>query len=167
MDSVSTGNSYPRHCCRVWVSHTDTGVLRVVQPVPDRALPVYTVDEPVGIPANRVVVAATTPALESENLKILLNRLLPTAPVPLPPPSRYTQICNCWCSAYFWECRQRRQHRHLRPGSREWKLCCNACSRGAGLGRVGTTDPACRDWSTMVCFRVANWAWCGQVPGTR
>ena len=32
--------------CRVWESHTDTGVRRIVKPSAERALPVYTVDEP-------------------------------------------------------------------------------------------------------------------------
>ena len=53
---------------------------------PERALPVYTVDEPVGIPADRVVAAVTTPAVESGNLEALLRRLLPTALVSLLPP---------------------------------------------------------------------------------
>ena len=32
--------------CRVWECHADTGMQRIVKPVPERALPVYTVDEP-------------------------------------------------------------------------------------------------------------------------
>ena len=31
--------------CRVWESHTDPGVRRIVKPMPERALPVYTMDE--------------------------------------------------------------------------------------------------------------------------
>ena len=32
--------------CRVWESHVDTGTWRIVKPAPERALLIYTVDEP-------------------------------------------------------------------------------------------------------------------------
>ena len=41
-----------RDRCRVWESHADTGIRRVVKPGPGRALPVYTVDEPAFAPAD-------------------------------------------------------------------------------------------------------------------
>ena len=54
--------------------------------VPERALPVYTVDEPVGVPADRVVAAVTAPPVEPVHLEALLRHILPTAPVPTPAP---------------------------------------------------------------------------------
>ena len=39
----------------------DSTVQRIVKPVPERALLVYTVDEPVCVPADRVVAAVTAP----------------------------------------------------------------------------------------------------------
>ena len=50
--------------CRVWESHADTGIRRVVRPVLERALLVYTVDELVGVLVDRVVVAVTAPPVD-------------------------------------------------------------------------------------------------------
>ena len=55
-----------------------------MKPAPERALPVYTVDEPECVPADRVVVAASAPPVEPGDLQVWLR--LPTAPVPTPPP---------------------------------------------------------------------------------
>ena len=63
----------------------DTGARRIVKPAPERALPVYTVDEPVCMSADRVMAAVTAPPVEQGNLDALLRCLLPTAPVPTPP----------------------------------------------------------------------------------
>ena len=54
--------------CRVWESHTDTGIWRIVKPTPERALPVYTVDEPVCMPADWVVTAVMAPPVGLERL---------------------------------------------------------------------------------------------------
>ena len=48
---------------------------------PERALPVYTVDEPVCMLADWLVVAVTAPPVGPGDLEALLRRLLPTAPV--------------------------------------------------------------------------------------
>ena len=56
------------------------------------ALPVYTMDELACMPADRVVAAITTPPVEPGNLEALLRCLLPTAPVPTPPPRADTHI---------------------------------------------------------------------------
>ena len=45
--------------CRVWKSHADTGAWRIVKTGPQRALPVYTVDEPGCVLADRMVAAIT------------------------------------------------------------------------------------------------------------
>ena len=64
--------------CRVRESHTDTGVWIIVKPVRERALPVYTVDEPACVPADRVVAAVTATPAGPSNLEALLWHLLPT-----------------------------------------------------------------------------------------
>ena len=69
-----------------WESRADTDVQRIVKPALERDLPVYTMDEPACVPADRVVAAVTAPPAEMGDLEALLRRLLPTAPVPTPPP---------------------------------------------------------------------------------
>ena len=40
------------------------GVRRIVKPVPERTLPLYTVDEAASVPADRVVAAVAAPLVE-------------------------------------------------------------------------------------------------------
>ena len=70
---------------RVWESHVDTGARIIVKPAPEMTLPIYTVDEPACMLADRVVAAATAPAVGARDLEALLRRLLPTAPIQTPP----------------------------------------------------------------------------------
>ena len=50
----SARDPHSGHCgCRVWESHADTGIRRIIKPVPERALPVYNVDEPASPVASR------------------------------------------------------------------------------------------------------------------
>ena len=76
--------------CRVWESHADTDVRRIVKPGLERALPVYTVDEPGGggggVLADQMVATVTASPVGPDGLEALLRRLLPTTPVPTPPP---------------------------------------------------------------------------------
>ena len=71
--------------CRVWESHADTGVRRIVKPAPER-LYRYTPW------TNRCACWLTRwcwlldPLADPGDLEVLLRRLLPTAPVPTPPP---------------------------------------------------------------------------------
>ena len=58
----------------------------IVKLAPERALPVYNVDEPACVPADRVVVAVSAPPLGPGDIEALLRRLLPIAPVQTPPP---------------------------------------------------------------------------------
>ena len=67
----------------MWESHSDTGVWRIVRPGPERALPVYTVDDP-GL-ADRMVAAVAAPPVGSDGLEALLRCLLPNTPVPPKP----------------------------------------------------------------------------------
>ena len=62
------------------------GFRRIVKPAPERALPVYTVDETACMIADRVVVAVIAPPVGPGDLEELLRCLLPTALVPTPPP---------------------------------------------------------------------------------
>ena len=66
-----------------------------MKPTPERALPVYTMDEPACTPADRVVVAVTAPLLEAGKLEALLRCLLPTAPVLTPPPRPMPTNMEC------------------------------------------------------------------------
>ena len=67
--------------CRLWESHADTGARRIVKPSPERALPVYTVDELACVLADRVVAAVSAPPVGPGDLEALLRCLLPTVPV--------------------------------------------------------------------------------------
>ena len=57
-----------------------------MKPAPERALLVYTVDEPACVPADWLVPAVTAPLVGPGDLETLLRCLLPTAPVQTPPP---------------------------------------------------------------------------------
>ena len=57
-----------------------------VIPAPERARPVYTVNEPACMPADQVVVAVTAPPVGPGDLEALLRSLLPSAPVQTLPP---------------------------------------------------------------------------------
>ena len=47
--------------CRVWESHADMDARRIMKPTPERARPVYTVNEPACMPADQVVAAVAVP----------------------------------------------------------------------------------------------------------
>ena len=72
--------------CRVWESHADTEAQRLNKPGPERALPIYTDDEPGCGLDDRMVAAVTIPLAVPEQLETLLIRLLPTPVVPVSPP---------------------------------------------------------------------------------
>ena len=59
---------------------------RVVKLAPERALPVYTVNEPACVQADQIVVVVTAPPVGPGDLDVLLRCLLPTTPVTTPPP---------------------------------------------------------------------------------
>ena len=70
-------------CCRMWESHADTEARK---PGPERALPIYTVDEPGCGLDDRMVAAVTVPPAVPDQLETLLRRLLPTLLGPASPP---------------------------------------------------------------------------------
>ena len=70
-------------CCWVWESHADTEVRRFSKLSPERALPIYTVNEPGCGVDDCMVAAVTIPPAEPDPLETLLRRLLPT-PKPVP-----------------------------------------------------------------------------------
>ena len=70
-------------CCRVWESHADLDNRRGGRPGPERALPIYTVDDVGGGRDDRTMAAVTT---SLDQLESLLRWLLPTSVVPPPPP---------------------------------------------------------------------------------
>ena len=116
--------------CRVWESHADTEARRFSKLGPERALPIYTVDEPGCGLDDRMVAAVTVPPAVPDQLEILLRRLLPTSLVaasPPPPPNpRSWKVCY---SDYWRECRHRRPLRHPRTGLPTWRLRCSGCFR--------------------------------------
>ena len=73
-------------CCRVWESHADTEARRFSKPGPERALPIYTVNEPGCGVEDRMVAAVTIPPAAPDPLETLFRRLLPTPVVPALPP---------------------------------------------------------------------------------
>ena len=70
--------------CRVWESHPDTDDRRVIKPGAERALPIYTMEEPGCELDDRMVAAVTIPPVVPDPLE-RLRRLLPTLLVPAPP----------------------------------------------------------------------------------
>ena len=113
----------------MWESHADPGVERIVKPMPERALPIYTMDEPACTPVDRVVAAVTAPPVDPGDLKALLRCLHPTAPVPTPPSRPMPTDMGFLLECSLCGMSARRQNRRLRLGSREWKPCYSACSR--------------------------------------
>ena len=47
-----------------------------MKPTPEKALPVYTVDEPACVPADRVAAVVTAPPVEPGDLEVLLRRYI-------------------------------------------------------------------------------------------
>ena len=70
---------------RVWESHGNTEPRRFSKPGPERALPIYTVDEPGCGLDDRMVAAVTVPPVVPDQLETLLRRLLPTSLMPASP----------------------------------------------------------------------------------
>ena len=88
LDSVSSETSIRDIAdrCRVWDSHADSDARRFSKSGPDRALPIYIVDEPGWEMDDRMVAAVTTSPTAPEQLETLLRRLLSVPVVPPPPP---------------------------------------------------------------------------------
>ena len=59
--------------CRVWESHADTEARRFSKPGPERALPIYTVNEPGCGLDDRMVVTVTVPSVVLDQLETLLR----------------------------------------------------------------------------------------------
>ena len=57
-------------CCRVWESYADSDDRRGRKPGPERALPIYMVDNAGGGRDNRTVAAVTTSPIAPEQLEI-------------------------------------------------------------------------------------------------
>ena len=72
--------------CQVWESHADSDARRFRKPGPDRALPIYTVNESGCGTDDRIVAAVTTSQTAPDQLETLLRRLLPGRVVPPAPP---------------------------------------------------------------------------------
>ena len=70
--------------CRVWESHADSDHRRVRRP--ERALPIYTVNDANGWGVGRVAMAMLASPTGTDQLERLLRRLLPTLVLPTPPP---------------------------------------------------------------------------------
>ena len=68
--------------CRVWESHADTEARRFSKLGPERALPIYTVDEPGCELDNRMLAAVSIPLAVPDQLETFLRRLLPSKVVP-------------------------------------------------------------------------------------
>ena len=94
--------------CRAWESHADTEAWRPSKPRPERALPIYTVEEPAG-------------AFDDRMVETLLRRLLPTPIAPAPPskpvPTELESLLQQWASSCWGDCRYRRPLLQQKPGS--------------------------------------------------
>ena len=136
----------------MWESHADADDRIFVKPAPEKTRSVYTVSEPAVMPADRVVADVATPSLGLADLEMLLRRLLPSVPAPLPRPVP-AEI------EIVWECLL----------SSTLALVPVSPSRSATMGMEtmlrrlllpGTATPAPRsnpvpvrrDWTSVVCF---------------
>ena len=70
----------------MWESHANSDARMFSKPGPDRALPIYTVDEPGWGTDDQMVAAVTTSPTTPDQLETLLRWLLPAPAVPTPPP---------------------------------------------------------------------------------
>ena len=120
-----------------------------MKPAPERALPVYTVDEPASVPAYWVVAAVAAPPVGPGVLEALLRLLLPTAPVQTPPhravPTEMDILLECLLSGALAPM--------LTPPS-----------RNAGSGIATGSDSQGLDYGS-VFFLWQTGSWGGQVPG--
>ena len=72
--------------CWVWESHADSDNRWVGRPVPERALPIYTVNDANGGGVGWVATVAPVSHTGPDQLERLLRQLLPTPVLPLSPP---------------------------------------------------------------------------------
>ena len=128
--------------CRVWESHADIGIQRIVKPGPERTLPVY-----------RMVAAVTAPPARPSDLEALECRLLPTSPVPtLPPQPKPMDLRNLL---------KRLLSRVTAPtptpppqtGMAGMEALLQRLLPGMpGMASRARPGPARRDWNTIECF---------------
>ena len=85
--------------CRVWEGHADADNRRGSRLGPERALPIYVVDDTSGQSADQTVAAVTT--LPTAQLESLLRWLLPTPVAPPQPPSQYLWSWSN-CRSGYW-----------------------------------------------------------------
>ena len=74
--------------CRVWESHDDPAVRRVIKPSPDPTYPAYVVGDADRTSGTTRVAAVTGQRSGTNQLEDLLRRLLTTVESPPPPPAR-------------------------------------------------------------------------------
>ena len=120
--------------------------------MPERARPVYTVNELVWVPADQVVASVTVPPVGPVDLEALLRRLLPTAPVQTPPP------CPVPTEIEIMLERQLSTAPASAPTPPSWTaitemetLLQRLLPETSIPASRPRTVPACRDWTTIVC----------------
>ena len=148
--------------CRVWESHTDAGARRIVKPVPERALPVYTVDKPVCMPADQVVAAVTAPPVEQGDLEALLRRLLSTTQVPTPPSRTMPTDKEILLKRLLSVMSAPTPILPPQTGITGMETMLQRLLPGTPVP-ASRSRPARRDWTTIVCFscgknRATGWA---------
>ena len=136
------------------------GTRRIAKPTSERALPVYNVDEPVCMPADRVVAAVTAPPVEQGDLEALLRCLLPTTSVTTQPPRPMPTDMEILLKRLLSGMTARRRYRRHRMGLREWKPCYSGCSWEPRF------QPRGRDRVPLDCVFLVwqTGLWGGQVP---
>ena len=110
--------------CRVWESHADSDNRRFGRRGPERALPIYNMDDVGGGRVGRVMAAVSTSPTAPDQLETLLRRLLPTPVVPLPPPQTGTFRFGTVVKMATGGPRHRSLPHQSRLGSLLLKLCC-------------------------------------------
>ena len=151
---------------RVWESHANTDARRNVKPAPERARPVYTVNEP----ADQAVVAVAAPPVGLGDLEALLICLLPTAPVQTPPPRPVPTEMVILLERLLSTAPIPAPTPPPRTAitGMETLLQCLLPGTPIPASRPRPVQ-ARRDWTTIVCFPVANWAtgWAGARNWTK
>ena len=135
--------------CRVWESHADSDVRRYSKLGPNRALPIYTMNDSGCRKDDQTVAAVTTSQSTLHQLETLLRRLLPGLVVPPPPlkpvPSALEQLL------------QRLLAQKPAPAATTGSSDIESLLQSLLPGNLASATrlrpgPMRRDWATVVCF---------------
>ena len=126
---------------------------RFSKPGPERAQPIYTVDDPGCGRDDRMVAAVTTSPTAPDQLETLLRRLLPTPVVPTLPPKQVPLASEQLLQRLLVGAQAPKPVPPVKTGITDIETLLQNVLPGipasASRARPG---PMRRDWATVVCF---------------